>query len=85
MVDCNGQVYGPITFVRQWAAFFFQAEDGIRGHCVTGVQTCVFRSPLAFVYYRQTSSSPVSSLSIVLLVSEHLTVTLVVLRTPPFL
>src|SRR5438034_10554177 len=21
-------------------AFFFQAEDGIRGHCVTGVQTC---------------------------------------------
>src|SRR5947207_2628627 len=20
--------------------FFFQAEDGIRGHCVTGVQTC---------------------------------------------
>ena len=24
--------------------FFFQAEDGIRDHCVTGVQTCVFRS-----------------------------------------
>src|SRR5579875_749429 len=22
------------------AIFFFQAEDGIRGHCVTGVQTC---------------------------------------------
>src|SRR5260221_9760503 len=22
--------------------FFFQAEDGIRYHCVTGVQTCVF-------------------------------------------
>src|SRR5436190_20988491 len=21
-------------------AFFFQAEDGIRAHCVTGVQTC---------------------------------------------
>ena len=20
--------------------FFFQAEDGIRAHCVTGVQTC---------------------------------------------
>ena len=20
--------------------FFFQAEDGIRDHCVTGVQTC---------------------------------------------
>src|SRR5215211_8990480 len=25
--------------------FFFQAEDGIRDHCVTGVQTCAFRSP----------------------------------------
>src|SRR5437588_6207873 len=23
-----------------WVFFFFQAEDGIRGHCVTGVQTC---------------------------------------------
>src|SRR5947207_15038025 len=28
--------------------FFFQAEDGIRDHCVTGVQTCalpILRSP----------------------------------------
>src|SRR5438034_4048118 len=25
---------------RPWAVFFFQAEDGIRDHCVTGVQTC---------------------------------------------
>src|SRR5687767_15707969 len=25
--------------------FFFQAEDGIRDKLVTGVQTCVFRSP----------------------------------------
>src|SRR5476649_2618878 len=24
--------------------FFIQAEDGIRVHCVTGVQTCAFRS-----------------------------------------
>src|SRR5438132_13499339 len=24
--------------------FFFQAEDGIRDHCVTGVQTLLFRS-----------------------------------------
>src|SRR5438132_10715104 len=23
-----------------YAAFFFQAKDGIRAHCVTGVQTC---------------------------------------------
>ena len=26
--------YGMLFF------FFFQAEDGIRDHCVTGVQTC---------------------------------------------
>src|SRR5207244_5036219 len=26
--------------------FFFQAEDGIRDDLVTGVQTCLFRSPL---------------------------------------
>src|SRR5438034_5632277 len=29
--------------------FFFQAEDGIRDHCVTGVQTCalpICRSPV---------------------------------------
>src|SRR5438034_6151113 len=24
----------------RWTFFFFQAEDGIRDHCVTGVQTC---------------------------------------------
>src|SRR5260221_8909530 len=28
-------VHGVVEFV-----FFFQAEDGIRDHCVTGVQTC---------------------------------------------
>ena len=27
--------------------FFFQAEDGIRDHCVTGVQTCAL--PISFV------------------------------------
>ena len=26
--------------------FFFQAEDGIRDHCVTGVQTCAL--PICF-------------------------------------
>src|SRR5260221_2362734 len=26
--------------VRVLLVFFFQAEDGIRDHCVTGVQTC---------------------------------------------
>src|SRR5438034_10391770 len=28
--------------------FFFQAEDGIRDHCVTGVQTCAL--PICIVY-----------------------------------
>ena len=26
--------------IRLCVNFFFQAEDGIRDHCVTGVQTC---------------------------------------------
>src|SRR5438132_6542332 len=33
--------------------FFFQAEDGIRDHCVTGVQTCalpIFFKPLVDAY-----------------------------------
>src|SRR5438034_5203159 len=30
-----------LNFLPVWFAFFFfQAEDGIRDHCVTGVQTC---------------------------------------------
>src|SRR5438132_5459032 len=29
------------------AFFFFQAEDGIRDHCVTGVQTCALPSIVA--------------------------------------
>src|SRR5438034_8258628 len=33
--------------------FFFQAEDGIRDHCVTGVQTCAL--PIS---YRRGSSTP---------------------------
>src|SRR5438132_13863438 len=28
--------------------FFFQAADGIRGHCVTGVQTCAL--PISHLY-----------------------------------
>src|SRR5260221_6357493 len=26
--------------IHAYGSFFFQAEDGIRDHCVTGVQTC---------------------------------------------
>ena len=29
--------------------FFFQAEDGIRDHCVTGVQTCAL--PIYVVFF----------------------------------
>src|SRR5260221_10694857 len=30
----------PDVMVVDGSFFFFQAEDGIRDHCVTGVQTC---------------------------------------------
>src|SRR5436190_6897254 len=36
--------------------FFFQAEDGIRDHCVTGVQTCalpIFRAIRVAFDYRE--------------------------------
>ena len=41
----NGLVYIPICMCVCVLCvvcffFFFQAEDGIRDHCVTGVQTC---------------------------------------------
>ena len=29
--------------------FFFQAEDGIRAHCVTGVQTCAL--PISYTHF----------------------------------
>src|SRR5947207_4575287 len=31
---------GHVVFRLGSVCFFFQAEDGIRDHCVTGVQTC---------------------------------------------
>src|SRR5215211_3497540 len=36
----EGNTGPPRKALRESAYFFFQAEDGIRGHCVTGVQTC---------------------------------------------
>ena len=33
-MECPDNLAGDDLF------FFFQAEDGIRDHCVTGVQTC---------------------------------------------
>ena len=38
--------------------FFFQAEDGIRDHCVTGVQTCALPiSPMYTFFDPQTGTS----------------------------
>src|SRR5947207_11779658 len=43
----------PIHLFFLFFFFFFQAEDGIRDHCVTGVQTCalpiLYRRVGAFV------------------------------------
>src|SRR5438132_8625407 len=36
--------------------FFFQAEDGIRDHCVTGVQTCALPISFRVAATRSTSS-----------------------------
>src|SRR5437588_1150111 len=35
-------------------SFFFQADDGIRGHCVTGVQTCAL--PISWSNYQAGST-----------------------------
>ena len=35
--------------------FFFQAEDGIRDHCVTGVQTCAL--PISIIYDKSYGSN----------------------------
>src|SRR5215204_2381118 len=39
------EAYIKVYLYRTDLFFFFQAEDGIRDHCVTGVQTWLFRSP----------------------------------------
>src|SRR5260221_10691333 len=36
---------------RSFFFFFFQAEDGIRDHCVTGVQTCALPISLGIIYF----------------------------------
>src|SRR5260221_8503712 len=46
--------------------FFFQAEDGIRDHCVTGVQTCALpiyccRNPRMSLVYHSMSLSTSST------------------------
>src|SRR5437588_260118 len=39
-------------------AFFFQAEDGIRDHCVTGVQTCAL--PIYRTQFRKNRGGPLA-------------------------
>src|SRR5260221_2471156 len=41
--------------VLQIVIFFFQAEDGIRDHCVTGVQTCA----LPILWLKKCNASPI--------------------------
>src|SRR5438034_9909609 len=43
--------------------FFFQAEDGIRDHCVTGVQTCALPISLDVVVSEVSCSPPATSTS----------------------
>ena len=45
-------------------SFFFQAEDGIRDHCVTGVQTCALP-----IYFEEISTS---LMKILVFVQQHL-------------
>ena len=42
--------------------FFFQAEDGIRDHCVTGVQTCALPIPSIVVSLWQVPDAPTADL-----------------------
>src|SRR5260221_10000578 len=49
------QLCGPFFLSCFFFFFFFQAEDGIRDHCVTGVQTCALpiSSPAWCLFIRQ--------------------------------
>src|SRR5260221_1585087 len=49
---------------RCYRSFFFQAEDGIRDHCVTGVQTCAL--PIYVVYLTPSPREAKSMLQIFL-------------------
>src|SRR5260221_10621244 len=50
-------VFWYCCFVRLFVFFFFfQAEDGIRDHCVTGVQTCAL--PIWAIWSRRDRDHP---------------------------
>src|SRR5260221_4865125 len=46
LVPSDLELSHPVDAQIQILIFFFQAEDGIRYHCVTGVQTCAL--PICF-------------------------------------
>src|SRR5260221_9827672 len=54
--DCARALRGIALLL--FVVFFFQAEDGIRDHCVTGVQTCALP-----IYIRVTSLARMSTAS----------------------
>src|SRR5438034_10789393 len=64
--------------------FFFQAEDGIRDHCVTGVQTCALPISLGVAFLAL--DGPLHNLSDNYLFSAHMAQHLVLtLLFPPLL
>src|SRR5438034_5199652 len=64
--------------------FFFQAEDGIRDHCVTGVQTCALPISLGVAFLAL--DGPLHNLSDFYLFSAHMAQHLVLtLLFPPLL
>ena len=55
-----------VVFVFVFVFFFFQAEDGIRDHCVTGVQTCalpIWNSANSFIFYGKSGEIATNRLS----------------------
>src|SRR5947207_8696055 len=52
------KTFGFIISSRTNHIFFFQAEDGIRDHCVTGVQTCAL--PISSHRHGRVSNSGLS-------------------------
>src|SRR5438309_953896 len=58
----NDAVYQTFEIQRRFALFSFQADDGIRGGTVTGVQTCAL--PISSFFESTTCRYPVPSRSI---------------------
>src|SRR5438132_4560757 len=55
VLETNSEDTSPMIEI---VCFFFQAEDGIRDHCVTGVQTCAL--PISHSVSRNASRNDVN-------------------------